>query len=113
VHWAQDYALANRELMMRNLIAAVQGSGEVPAFEANVEVVSCHHNYVTWEHHYGENVLITRKGAVRARVSNSPFAGMRQPRPTRWSRSAKRGSPRSGSKSGCTFTNCSMFDRSL
>jgi tRNA-splicing ligase RtcB (3'-phosphate/5'-hydroxy nucleic acid ligase) len=47
--------------MMRNLIAAVQGSGEVPAFEANVEVVSCHHNYVTWEHHYGENVLITRK----------------------------------------------------
>jgi len=29
--------------------------------------VSCHHNYVTWEHHYGENVLITRKGAVRAR----------------------------------------------
>ena len=67
VHWAQDYALANRELMMRNLIAAVQASGEVPAFEANVEVVSCHHNYVTWEHHYGENVLITRKGAVRAR----------------------------------------------
>jgi tRNA-splicing ligase RtcB len=30
-------------------------------------VVSCHHNYVIWEHHYGENVLITRKGAVRAR----------------------------------------------
>ena len=39
----------------------------MPAFEANAEVVSCHHNYVTWEHHYGENVLITRKGAVRAR----------------------------------------------
>src|SRR5580658_5051982 len=67
VHWAQDYALANRELMMRNLIAAVHGSGEVPAFEENIEVVSCHHNYVTWEHHYGENVLVTRKGAVRAR----------------------------------------------
>src|SRR5437899_130530 len=67
VHWAQDYALANRQLMMQNMIAAVQDSGEVPAFEANVEVVSCHHNYVTWEHHYGENVLITRKGAVRAR----------------------------------------------
>ncbi len=67
VHWAQDYALANRELMMRNMIVALLGSGEVPAFEANVEVVSCHHNYVTWEHHYGENVLITRKGAVRAR----------------------------------------------
>src|SRR5690349_23546205 len=49
------------------MIAAVQGSGEVPAFEAHVEAVNCHHNYVTWEHHYGENVLITRKGAVRAR----------------------------------------------
>jgi len=32
-----------------------------------LEAVNCHHNYVTWEHHYGENVLITRKGAVRAR----------------------------------------------
>ncbi|HMK23499.1 MAG TPA: RtcB family protein [Terriglobales bacterium] len=82
VHWAQDYALANRELMMRNLIAAVRGSGLVQEFAAggNIAratsggqecpphtVVSCHHNYVTWEHHYGENVLITRKGAVRAR----------------------------------------------
>jgi hypothetical protein len=42
-------------------------SGEVPVFEANVEVVSCHHSYVAWEHHYGENVLTTEKGAVRAR----------------------------------------------
>jgi tRNA-splicing ligase RtcB (3'-phosphate/5'-hydroxy nucleic acid ligase) len=83
VHWAQDYALANRELMMRNLIAAVRGSGLVPEFAAGEEsslatedrgrgcprhtVVSCHHNYVTWGNHYGENVLITRKGAVRAR----------------------------------------------
>ncbi|HZS98558.1 MAG TPA: RtcB family protein [Terriglobales bacterium] len=95
VHWAQNYALANRELMMRNLIAAVRGSGLVPAFATGGNksgafsaptgetpvapsgvggpgcpphtVVSCHHNYVTWEHHYGENVLITRKGAVRAR----------------------------------------------
>src|ERR1051325_8037869 len=67
VHWSQDCALANRELMMQNMIATVQASGEVPAFEANVAVVSCHHNYVTWENHYGENVLITRKGAVRAR----------------------------------------------
>ena len=138
VHWAQDYALANRELMMRNLIAAVRASGLVPEFVAGTSgakapvivgvngapegapiqitgggrshvapmggthvaaqtesgaslrradegvrphvsigaargkegpqtVVSCHHNYVTWENHYGENVLVTRKGAVRAR----------------------------------------------
>jgi tRNA-splicing ligase RtcB len=30
-------------------------------------VVNCHHNYVEREHHYGKNVLVTRKGAVRAR----------------------------------------------
>ena len=67
VHWAQDYALLNRQLMMQNIIAAVRNSGLVPAFAATLEAVNCHHNYVTWEHHYGENVLITRKGAVRAR----------------------------------------------
>jgi tRNA-splicing ligase RtcB len=67
VHWAQDYALLNRQLMMENIISAVRGCGLVPAFETHVEAVNCHHNYVTWEHHYGENVLITRKGAVRAR----------------------------------------------
>src|SRR5262249_16685583 len=31
------------------------------------EAVNCHHNYVSWEHHFGENVIVTRKGAVRAR----------------------------------------------
>jgi len=67
VHWAQDYALANRQLMMQNIVTAVGACGEVPAFQADVEVVSCHHNYVTWEHHFGQNVLVTRKGAVRAR----------------------------------------------
>ena len=36
-------------------------------FEARMEAVNCHHNYVSREHHYGKNVLVTRKGAVRAR----------------------------------------------
>jgi tRNA-splicing ligase RtcB len=67
VHWAQEYALLNRQLMMENIIAGVRHSGQVPAFDATLEAVNCHHNYVTWEHHYGENVLVTRKGAVRAR----------------------------------------------
>jgi tRNA-splicing ligase RtcB len=53
--------------MLLNIIAAVGGCGEVPAFQADVEVVSCHHNCVAWENHYGQNVLVTRKGAVRAR----------------------------------------------
>jgi len=67
VHWAQEYALLNRQIMMENIIAAVRNSGLTPGFDATLEAVNCHHNYVTWEHHYGENVLITRKGAVRAR----------------------------------------------
>jgi tRNA-splicing ligase RtcB len=66
VGWAQDYARANRELMMRATVVAMQASlGR--AFEAGVVAVNCHHNYVSRERHFGENVLVTRKGAVRAR----------------------------------------------
>ena len=68
VTWAQDYARINRELMMRAVIQAVRDTGLVPAFDATVEAVNCHHNYVEWEHHYGEDVLVTRKGAGRART---------------------------------------------
>lgn len=67
VTWAQDYARENRELMMHSVVDAVRSTGQVPEFEARLEAVNCHHNYVSWEHHYGENVLVTRKGAVRAR----------------------------------------------
>ncbi|MBX7115625.1 MAG: RtcB family protein [Myxococcaceae bacterium] len=67
VHWAQDYAKTNRDLMMGAVIEAVRATGLVPAFDATREAVNCHHNYVAREHHYGENVFVTRKGAVRAR----------------------------------------------
>ena len=67
VTWAQDYARENRELMMASVLDGVRKTGLLPAFEANLEAVNCHHNYVAWEKHYGENVLVTRKGAVRAR----------------------------------------------
>jgi len=67
VSWAQDYARRNRDLMMEQIVAAVRRSGEVPAFSAEVKAINCHHNYVARESHFGENVLITRKGAVRAR----------------------------------------------
>ncbi|HVY61632.1 MAG TPA: RtcB family protein [Planctomycetota bacterium] len=68
VSWAQDFAAANRELMMRAIVEAVRGSGLVPAFEAKLEAVNCHHNYVSKETHFGAEVLVTRKGAVRARA---------------------------------------------
>ena len=67
VEWAQKYAMLNRQLMMDRLIEAVSACKGVPPFQAKMEAVNCHHNYVAREHHYGKEVLITRKGAVRAR----------------------------------------------
>ena len=68
VQWAQDFAMTNRRLMMENVIHALRESGEVPSFETTQEVVNCHHNYVDIESHYGQEVWVTRKGAVRART---------------------------------------------
>ena len=65
VGWAQDFTALNRRMMMANVIAALRGQIAKP-FEAELEAVNCHHNYVTRENHFGQNVLITRKGAVRA-----------------------------------------------
>ena len=70
VQWAQDFAMTNRRLMMNNLVDALQKSGEVPPFTATHEVINCHHNYVTVEWHYGQEVWVTRKGAVRAQVGD-------------------------------------------
>jgi len=67
VEWAQEFARWNRQLMMEQIVAAVRGCGEVRPFVAEVKAINCHHNYVARESHYGENVLVTRKGAVRAR----------------------------------------------
>src|ERR1700723_3620549 len=67
VEWAQDFARANRDLMMHQIVDAVRGSGQVPEFTAELKSINCHHNYVARESHFGQNVLVTRKGAVRAR----------------------------------------------
>jgi tRNA-splicing ligase RtcB len=65
VQWAQDFAMTNRQLMMEAVLAAARKI--LPPFEATSEVVNCHHNYVAIEEHYGQEVFVTRKGAVRAR----------------------------------------------
>jgi tRNA-splicing ligase RtcB len=65
VGWAQKFARLNREVMMQNLIAAVRSVITKP-FDAHVEAVNCHHNYVQMERHFGQDVLVTRKGAVSA-----------------------------------------------
>ena len=65
VGWAQDYAALNRRMMMENVVRAVRSVIAKP-FDAALEAINCHHNYVARENHFGENVLVTRKGAVRA-----------------------------------------------
>ncbi|MGZ8426073.1 MAG: RtcB family protein [Candidatus Binatia bacterium] len=66
VSWAQNFALYNRTLMMEQLIEAVEDCGELPPFALTESAVNCHHNYVAREEHYGQQVFVTRKGAVRA-----------------------------------------------
>jgi tRNA-splicing ligase RtcB len=66
--WAQDYAVTNRDLMMRAIVRSVGeflGHRVVPG-----ESVDCHHNFTAREHHAGWDVLLTRKGAIRARVGD-------------------------------------------
>lgn len=66
VSWAQDFARANRQAMMEQVLDVMRQSNELPPFEAHLKAVNCHHNYVQKEHHYGADVWVTRKGAVRA-----------------------------------------------
>lgn len=69
VDWAQAYALKNREVMMATALNALEDALGRPV-EHDQVAVNCHHNYVARENHYGQNVLVTRKGAVRARVGD-------------------------------------------
>ncbi|HJW46475.1 MAG TPA: RtcB family protein, partial [Lysobacter sp.] len=65
VSWAQDYARTNREAMMARVLHEMRH--RLPKFQLDKEAVNCHHNYVQREDHFGESLLVTRKGAVSAR----------------------------------------------
>lgn len=69
VEWAQNFALANRSLMLDATMRAIQ-TAMGREFEWGSVAVNCHHNYVSHEHHFGANVWVTRKGAVRARLGD-------------------------------------------
>jgi len=64
VGWAQDFARANREVMMERVLLALKR--HLPKFRTGKLAVNCHHNYVARERHLGADVWVTRKGAVRA-----------------------------------------------
>jgi len=67
VGWAQRFAAANREVMMKQVIEAAKTVLAKP-FRSHLEAVNCHHNYVQKERHFGEDIYVTRKGAVSART---------------------------------------------
>ncbi|MCP3869488.1 MAG: RtcB family protein [Gammaproteobacteria bacterium] len=64
VGWAQEYAMINRREMMRQILQTL--TRDLPPFTITKEAINCHHNYVSKEHHFGADVYITRKGAIRA-----------------------------------------------
>ena len=66
VSWAQDYARENREAMMARVLAEMRH--RLPKFQLQAQAVNCHHNYVQKEMHAGQDLLVTRKGAVSARA---------------------------------------------
>lgn len=63
LYWAQEYAALNRELMLERVQQVLVEQFPDTSFE---QAISCHHNYVAEEHHFGEDLLVTRKGAIRA-----------------------------------------------
>lgn len=65
VNWAQRYAWQNRQSMLERVLSALRI--HTPSFTVTEKAINCHHNYVEKEHHYGANVWVTRKGAIRAR----------------------------------------------
>lgn len=65
VLWAQDFAEKNREVMMDAVIGVLHK--HFGHFECLSSAINCHHNYIAKEKHFGANVIITRKGAIRAR----------------------------------------------
>ena len=68
VGWAQRYARANRDEMMRRILIVLHK--HLPPFRDRTEAINCHHNYVEREYHFGKDVWLTRKGAVRARIGD-------------------------------------------
>jgi len=72
--WAQDYAMANRNRMMRAVLNQfcrwVGLAGQDGSVAPMNEWINCHHNFTQREHHHGRNVWLTRKGAIKAGVND-------------------------------------------
>lgn len=64
--WAQAFAKVNRELMLRLVLRGLSGHLGKEVVRVG-DLIDCHHNYVVRERHFGRDVWVTRKGAIRAK----------------------------------------------
>jgi tRNA-splicing ligase RtcB len=71
--WSQEYASANREAMMDAVLSQLSSFTATRSGGAGKEVrrINCHHNYTAREHHFGRDVWLTRKGAIRSRSGDA------------------------------------------
>lgn len=69
LRWAQDFAALNRNEMMTRTIEAVEDHMGEDLIEA--ESINCHHNFTERERHFGKEVWVSRKGAIRAEVGDA------------------------------------------
>lgn len=69
LHWAQDFALLNREEMMERVIGVIQKNLNINT-KIETERINCHHNFTQIENHFGKNVWVTRKGAIKADITD-------------------------------------------
>lgn len=70
LQWAQMFARLNRDIMMDRTLDAMRRHKGIPGFTVDKEAINCHHNYVSLETHFGEEVYVTRKGAIKAGVED-------------------------------------------
>ena len=66
MHWAQDYAMLNRDTMMQIVLQNLRHM--FPRMKTLGEIVNCHHNFTNLENHFDQDMWVTRKGAVSARA---------------------------------------------
>ncbi len=59
-----DFAFCNRKLMMERIEEVIADSLPGIEFEPMINIA---HNYAAWEHHFGHDVIVHRKGATLAR----------------------------------------------
>jgi len=69
--WAQAYARANRNEMMKRILKDLSHhvfNEDIGLNKMTIQRIDCHHNYTSIENHYGKDIYVTRKGAISAKA---------------------------------------------